>query len=258
MLAWHKVGQVGTAMAVAWSAELLRLSLFASEPVQASGSDWKAITGQEESETRHALPGGGRSYVGVHRDSQLTISSFGQRLDIIRSAPAAPQELRAPIFGQWEEVREAFVRETEQWLASVRFHVVRVAFSCVLLAEAKDRLGAYELLRTFLKSVQVDPVGMRELVFRVNWPQKSGTVHELLLNRITSWTSIRLKRLLLQVGPATASVSPGAEELNFVRLEIDHNTDENRSDPFDRAQLVPIYRELIALASENASRGEVS
>ena len=42
-----------------------------------------------------------------------------------------------------------------------------------------------------------------------------------------------------------------------IRLEFDHSTDVERTNPFDRAQLVPIYEELVALASENAEKGEV-
>ena len=42
-----------------------------------------------------------------------------------------------------------------------------------------------------------------------------------------------------------------------IRLEFDHSTDAERAAPFDRAQLVPIYEELVALASENAEKGEV-
>jgi hypothetical protein len=42
-----------------------------------------------------------------------------------------------------------------------------------------------------------------------------------------------------------------------IRFEFDHSTDSERMEPFDRAQLVPIYDELVALASENAEQGEV-
>jgi hypothetical protein len=195
-------------MAIVWSTELLRLSLFASEPVQASDADWTAITGQAESETRQTHAGGGRSYIGMHRDTQWTIGSFGQRLDIMQSAypPARPQETKAPTIGDWEQVREAFVRDTERWLATTRFRVVRIAFSCVLLIETKDRLEAYELLKMLLKSVQVDPEGMRELFFRVNWPLKSVAVPGLQLNRITNWSSLRLQNVLLQVAGSSTSV----------------------------------------------------
>jgi hypothetical protein len=244
-------------MAIVWSTELLRLSLFSSEQLQVSGADWTAITGQHESETRQTLPGGGRSYVGKHRETQLTISSLGQRIDVIRSVypPSVPQETKAPIIGDWEQVRDVFAGDTEPWLKSLKFSIVRIAFSCVLLVETADRMAAYELLKTLLKSVQVEPAAMRELIFRINWPLESTAVPNLRINRITNWNSVRLRNVLLQLGDNATSVAPG-RAFNFVRLETDHNTDEDRVDPFAQTELVPIYRELVGLASENAAKGE--
>jgi hypothetical protein len=240
-----------------WGTELLRLTLFASEQLQASDHDWTAITGQSESETRHTNPNGGRLYVGKHRETQLAINSLGQRLDVVQSVyPSSVTEgTNAHTIGDWKRTREVFVEDTAPWLASVRYPVVRIAFSCVLLAEAADRMAAYQALKTVLKSVQVDPAEMRDLIFRVNWPQKSTAAPGLQVNRITHWSAIRLHRVLVQVGGADASVAHGVTS-HFVRLEVDHNTDEARKSPFAQDEMVTIYKELVELANENAERGE--
>ena len=159
-------------------------------------------------------------------------------------------------FGDWVQVREPFVHDAEQWLSAVEFPIVRVAFSCVLLTLVEDKLAAYQLLKKLLRSVDVDATEMRELIFRVNWPVKSGVVSGLGLNRITNWSSIKLQNVLLQVGSGSPSISPGERKRDFVRLELDHNTDEARTEPFEPTQLVPIYRELVELAIENAAKGE--
>jgi hypothetical protein len=247
------------AMEIAWKTELLRLSVFSNRPVQVSDADWTAITGQTESETRQSQPGGGRAYLGAHRGARLTVASSGQRVDIMQTVnPVVPAGDAGPTvtFGDWAQVREPFVHDTEQWLSSVEFPVVRLAFSCVLLAAAEDRLTAYQLLKRLLRSVDIDPMQMRELLFRVNWRVKSVVVPDLALNRITNWSSIFLQNILLQVGGGPASLSSSEIKRDFVRLEVDHNTDETRTEPFDRAQLAPIYGELVALAIENAAKGE--
>jgi hypothetical protein len=60
---------------------------------------------------------------------------------------------------------------------------------------------------------------------------------------------------LTQSGPTTVVNETPATIA--IRLEFDHNTDAERIAPFDRHSLVPIYRELVALALENAEKGEV-
>ena len=42
-----------------------------------------------------------------------------------------------------------------------------------------------------------------------------------------------------------------------MRLEMDHNTDQSHTQPFDESQLVPIYKDLANLALQNAEQGEV-
>jgi hypothetical protein len=98
---------------------------------------------------------------------------------------------------------------------------------------------------------------MKELLFRCNWPFESKAVGGLMINRITTWSAIRVTQSRLQITGESFNVSPGPE-LDAVRLEIDHNTDQAISAPFDKARLVPIFEELVELAQQNAERGEVS
>jgi hypothetical protein len=78
----------------------------------------------------------------------------------------------------------------------------------------------------------------------------------LSLNRITTWA---VQRLQIQI-MATDGNSPSAytNELSYqLRLELDHNTDQNDTTPFDAARLLPIYKELTNLALQNAAEGEI-
>jgi len=106
-----------------------------------------------------------------------------------------------------------------------------------------------------LRSVDGDPARMRDFMFRVNWPQNSMSINGLTLNRLTTWTVVQVQWLLFDTGANALTKDTSASP--FVRLEIDHNTDGEWTQPFDPGRLVAIYRELFNLAVENAERGEL-
>jgi hypothetical protein len=249
-------------MARDWGVESLRLTLFSPDTIALSDADWTAITGEQEAATRQVTPGV-RRYVGSLLAGQFILSATGQRVDMTLSwAPAPPEQqlesdgAQLPIVGDWDSTRDAFVAATEKWLEEIKFPVVRMAFAPILLSETKSRLDSYQTLKSLLKSVNVDPDGMRELIFRVNWPTKSRTSKDLMLNRITNWTSIQVSAMVIQMTGQGISGSSGQPEKFAVRLEMDHNTDQDNKQPFERDVLLSIYKELVKKACENAESGE--
>jgi hypothetical protein len=98
---------------------------------------------------------------------------------------------------------------------------------------------------------------MRDLIFRASWPTKSKVVDGLFIHRITNWTAIQFfqSTMVLAGSPATGALPPTPGGC-AVRLEIDHSTDKDRTEAFAATSLVPIYNELVTLASENAEKGE--
>jgi len=246
-------------MARDWGAESLRLTLFSPDTVALSDADWTAVTGEQEATTRQIIPGG-RRYVGSFAGGQLALSASGPRVDItLSSAPPSllgeSSTFELPIIGSWDSTRDAFVVATQKWLSEFKFPVVRLAFAAVLLSEAKSVADSYQVLKGFLKSVNVDPDGMRELIFRINWPEKSE-VAGLTLNRITNWSALQIGTMHVQLSGQSIS-GIGSPPVKFaVRLEMDHNTDQENKRPFEREVLAPIYKELVEKASENAEFGE--
>src|SRR5262249_44644455 len=105
-------------------------------------------------------------------------------------------------------------------------------------------------------SMTVKPA-MRDLIFRVNWRRRSKAVPGLEINRITSWAAVRISLGTLVLAGAAAAQVELAPPADCVRLEIDHNTVQEWDKPFDREQIVAIYKELMFLADENAKKGEV-
>ena len=106
-----------------------------------------------------------------------------------------------------------------------------------------------------VQSVKVDPVRMRELVYRVNWPKESSVVKGLELNRLTTWSSMNYVRGLVQMADPGMTVAP-ADTISAVRLELDMSTFQGRKEPFEAGSMIPILEELVLMARENAKAGE--
>jgi hypothetical protein len=240
-------------MSLNWGAQQLRLTIFADSLVSATEQDWRTITEQAEPD-RVSIPGG-KSFVGPYSAGQLTLSYSGKRIDIVL-APLPTEEFKLPIVGSWELLCTMFIDGTTKWLNQLNMPVVRLAFAGSLFLETETREEAYTELDKLLASVTVKPQ-MHELLFRVNWPRRSTVEEELVINRITQWSSNLIsKKLLLLAGDQMSQVDAGEPSIQAVRLDFDHNTDQARTAIFDSGQVVPIYHELAELARETAEKGE--
>jgi hypothetical protein len=241
-----------------WSAELLRFSAFSDRQIAVTEKDWHMLTGQEEAENRSAVPGG-RVFSGKFLGGLLSFGYAGQRLDIILTQEAADGQEPPflPAIGPWKSLSDQFASAVIQWLTQTSIPMIRLAFAAVLLEPTATREAAYERLDDLLVSVNVS-TSMREMIFRVNWRATSAVVDGLALNCITQWSAIRAIRKVLQVTGQDAAISddPEGKEVNGVRLELDHNTDADHKVPFEKEKIIPIFRELLSLAEENAIKGE--
>jgi hypothetical protein len=245
-------------MELEWTAETLRLSLFFPNPVKVSLADWKTITGQDEPQTIQNTAAR-RSLIGPFLDGVLQVNAIGPRIDCVllpKSPTETVEEGYIPQVGPLAATCAAFMDATKPWIESVQEPVHRMAVAGAALARCANLQDAYTKLLGMLQSVKGDPVRMRELVFRINWPVSSQKMQGLSLNRITVWSVLQVQlQLMVQTGQATVINETPATQV--IRLEFDHNTDADRAEPFDRPILVPIYEELVALALENAEKGEV-
>jgi hypothetical protein len=245
-------------MARDWRVESLRLTLFSSETLTVSDADWSAITGQPEAETRQKLPGGSRYIGNFAAGGQLTVEAVRQRLDVsLMWAPSGQQtdSPEFPVIGAWDQIRDTFISSTKRWLEVVKFPIVRIAFAGVLLSETTDVTDSYRALKELLRSVAVD-IQMRELIFRVNWPEKSVVLNDLTLNRITNWSAIQIGSTIFQMAGAAITAETLPAEKFAIRLEFDHNTSQENKTPFPQDKTVPIYEELIVKSCENVVAGE--
>ena len=243
-------------MALDWRTESLRLSLFFQQPVKFDVADWKLITGQDEPETIQKTVVA-RTLSGPFLDGVFHVNVIGSRIDCML-LPKAPTEMVEegyfPHVGIFAAACSAFVDATKLWLEGIQEPVVRMAVGGGALAKCADLQDAYSALLGMLQSVKGDPTRMRELIFRVNWPVLSQKVQGILLNRISAWSVLQI-RLMVQTDQSAVINETAAAQV--IRMEFDNSTDANRLVPFDQTNLVPIYEELVALALENAEKGEM-
>ncbi len=243
-------------MAVEWLAEHLRVSLFSNAAVQVAEEDWCAITKEKEAEARQAIAGG-RVFSGRFETGLLNFSAAYNRIDIVLASPLPtemPAEAQFASIGRWATMRDRFFEVTHSWIEHSKFPMVRIAFGAALNYPTPSRIAAYDILRQKITTVKIDPDRMHELLYRVNWPIQSNIIRDLTINRITSWSAIRIVYANFQPSaPVPATTIP---QLDGVRLEIDNSTDVNRTQPFPKNQLVPILKELISHASESALKGD--
>jgi hypothetical protein len=246
-------------MALEWITETLRVSLFSTDKVSLTDADWKKITGQDEAETQQKVIGR-RTMAGPYLGSLLTVSTVGSRVDCVLSpkAPTEPlEEGYVPSVGAWPAICNEFLNGTANWIGNFPAPVVRMAFGTTLLFRCADRRNAYDTLIGLLKTVEGDPERMSELIFRINWPVNSASVSGLKLNRITLWAVFEMHiQVTIPTVPELAIEDTPATFI--VRLELDHSTDAKWTASFDQNRLVPIYKELVQLALENAEKGEVT
>jgi hypothetical protein len=246
----------GSRMPLDWAAQQLRFSLFSDRAVFVSEKDWQTITGQEEAENRIGIPGG-KSYTGKVMGGQLGLTFSGPRVDIILSALDEPSmEPRLPAIGPWADLATAFQVAATAYLEKVDFPIIRIAFGAILLAQTDGREDAYNKLAKLLQSLKVDPKNSKELTYSINWPRESKVFPGLELNRITHWSSMLIRRNLMQMTGSQMSVVVEGTEFHTVRLEMDHNTAQDNTKPFEKARIIPIFEELVTMARQNADAGE--
>jgi hypothetical protein len=245
-------------MGLEWSAETLRVSLFSSNIVKLTPDDWKKVTGTDVPEAEQKVVGR-HTMSGPFLEGQLSLSASGSRFDcVLAASPPADSipEAYIPSVGHWPEVCKEFFAATKAWVEGIGVPIVRMAIGPVLLARQPGAEDAYKSLLGMVKSLKGDPARMRDLLFRVNWPVNSTSVNGLTINRLTSWAVLRIQFQIVVGTGANVLVDAGPGS-DFVRLEIDHNTDAGRTQPFDQKRLVPLYNELTNLAMENAEKGEL-
>jgi len=156
--------------------------------------------------------------------------------------------------GAFDDQLIAFSQMIQRWLPDTsELAALRIAISGTALAEADTGESVYEILKKNLRSVEVEPAKMHDLLYRVNWRAQTTRVTEGYFNRLTTWSAIRIR---LRATTTTDGPEVLLEDRHFAQLEFDVNTPAERAEPLPSSELAPIFADMTSLALENARSGE--
>lgn len=247
-------------MPLHWNAQLLRMTLFIRGPLDGSGL-WRSITNEEPEVDENRPRDGVRQQMGPFgQGCLLQVSVMNDRLDVfLMPTPAdAATADHPPVVGEAHAAVTQLDGALRPWLDSFDVPVLREAFGLVALSPAPDRESSYARLAELVPSVRYDAEAAREVVYQVNRPVRSQALPEVILNRITKWSSMIMQPenfVFRSIGNVEAIPGPAHQ---FVRCECDNSTPAERGEALPAGSLGAIYEELGRLALENLDRGEIA
>jgi hypothetical protein len=166
---------------------------------------------------------------------------------------------KLPVLGDFSKLTDAFHNSLSKWFGAAP--IKRLAFGAVLLQPVDSHEEGYALLDKYLPAVELDP-NASDFAFQINRARSSGVVDTMRVNRLSKWSVMKFQGVQLQF-EANAQESVNAvtgittKPAYADRLELDISTDAGRTDAFDQAVLKGVFGELVGMALEIASRGDV-
>lgn len=242
--------------AAKWAAASLRLTAFQVDSVD--GQDWWQSVVGEDPETETKKNKGLFYEVAGPIDSRvLSLSIDPVKISWIL-APAVDMEFVLgedwPSLGPFPEALTDFRSLLNRWLETCPA-IKRLAVGVVLLLPAQDGPAGYRKLNELLSTVKVDPESS-DFQYRVNRPRPSSSgVPDLRINRLTTWSAVRLQRKLEADGNPVSTDLPSTQYAS--RLELDINTPHSRDDALPHEKLPSLFEELSSLALEIAACGDI-
>lgn len=222
---------------------------------------WQAVTDGQPDETTTNPKKGSALIQGAFDPGRLILKLEPDRIDWVLAPVELDMEELAeagepPALGPAKEIVDAFSAIAEKWLTRDDLPAIaRIAFGAVLKHPETDRQAGYLRLPDYVP-VRVDPESS-DFHYQINLPPvPSATgIEGLSLNRLSKWSvagwkSFRFTGMAVQALPGTEAFA--------LRLEWDINTVADFAGPIPHAQLVDIYRELVAAGRSIAANGVVT
>lgn len=243
-----------------WLPLQFQLIAFPENPQQCLAQDWwQQLTGAEpDSSTRKKME---RVDSGPLDGRAFNLSVDPLRVVLLVSARVDLEELASqdvpPSLGPYSQAIEWFAKLAKHWLVEYSPPLTRLAFATKLLQQTASREESYLLLGNYLKNrVVVDHETSTEFQYRINRHAKSTTVPGLLINRLNTWSSLRMA-MQLQTGLLGTGLSKEiAKEFLGCSLDLDINTSQEFTDLLPHAQLSAVWDELLEHGTSIARNGD--
>jgi hypothetical protein len=245
---------------IAWDVGTLRATLFSEEDADPKGW-WKELVGSEPElrQERSAPPAFEES--GVWNRGRLALRVILGRTDWIhspdrRQAPNDP----LPVLGPFEEFMPPFQQLIMKWLAwGTCPQATRLAFSVELFRAVANREEGYRKLKPYLPCVELDIENSSEFIYQINRPRTIQLAASALkINRLSRWLvavgAIGGMRFESVSGRSRLEMSPERRSCN---LYLDINTVPGQESVGPQPQRGAVFSELVSLAKEVASKGDI-
>lgn len=243
-----------------WRPIQLQMIAFCGTPPAIVEQNWyREVTGESPHESvtkRHE-----RVHKGVVDGTSVSVTADLARVTITTSpkplgeVQEIPREL--PNLGPFGPARDRLLEYAVQWLGGSHPPLTRLSFVGKLIQQVNTREAGNKLAAKYLPSIDIHPTAI-DLLYRVGYPRlsKSG-IRDLKINRLASWSVIRVALHMRQSGPAGDEASRTiTDDMFAAHLELDINTDAEYTSALPQGKLASLMRELVSLGSEIAARGE--
>jgi hypothetical protein len=240
-----------------WQTQELRLIVFPVQPEAALRRElWQELVGEQpETSVRKRLLRTEEGRIGervlvMNVDAQRIAWTFVPSIDLSDPPPGIPA------LGEFSETIEASTSLFERFLTELCPEIRRLAFGAVLFQPNDSHEACYRTLAQYLPAVLVDPQS-HDFNYRINRRRKAKSGPEsLLINRLSTWSAIIWSAEVRVESPQPRSVLP-LTDAYACRLELDINTDPNFHGVLPSGSLVGLWREMVHLGQEIATRGDV-
>ena len=247
----------------AWKAEMLRLTVFHKLGPQSDDQGWWQTVAGAAPESKNSKPReGGYEVSGPMGPGVLTLRGDPFRFDWLYTAPISLDTplVGIPTVGPLTEALTVFLPLMQSWLPLAP-PTHRVAFGTVAMQPVDDRVAGYRLLDKYLPSITMDPENSSEFSYSINRHRKVEGFGNLHINRLSKWSVLRFQPFAINVNAiagqhGTANSVQGAAH-EALRLELDMNTDAQRTQPYDANQLPALFAYLVDLGKEILENGDI-
>ena len=238
----------------------MQLVLFPTiQPVSVTQDWWREVIGHDPTESvkrpHEKIEAGDADDILVVLTTDIVKISW----TITRRIDVANPPMAVPTFDSFTDSRDRFVRLMRPWVSTQPVPIKRMGFVTNLFQDSQSHVDAYSLLARYLPRVEVDPESF-DFTYRVNRrrPSNSG-IPDLLINRVSIWSAMKIQSIFGAFsGPGLQhTLLPVSDTHYKAVLNLDINSDSDRVDALPQGNLAELFDELIALATEIATFGDL-
>lgn len=253
-----------------WQVEGLRLTAFAAQAftvdAKESTSWWAELVGQpperELSRPRESRwQADGRLSGTDLSNAKLVLSVDRHRIDWVLGPDVdreGPLGIESSHLGSFPTVLPVFLDMMRVWLTTTAPDLNRLALGVSLRLPVESREQGYQVISAYLP-FDVDPASS-DFLYRINRPTTSQSLGDgTSINRLTTWSVVQIETMIVSLSPTGATRErPEGEPFVACHLELDINTEANRTGELPHNRLDDALNELAEISTTIAERGDVS